>query len=68
MWGREREEPSPECQTIPHTPTHITYIYVYESHLRDKDICSLAFSDAESIYRVMSCRVFHICILISKSK
>ena len=24
--------------------------------MRDKDICSLAFSDAESIYRVMSCR------------
>ena len=36
--------------------------------MRDKDICSLAFSDAESIYRVMSCRVIHICIQISKSK
>ena len=64
--GKERS-PLLNVKLFP-TPTHITYIYVYESHLRDKDICSLAFSDAESIYRVMSCRVFHICILISKSK
>ena len=64
--GKERS-PLLNVKLFP-TPTHITYIYVYESHLRDKDICSLAFSDAESINRVMSCRVFHICILISKSK
>ena len=68
MWGREREEPSPECQAIPHTHPHNLHLCIWVTHMRDKDICSLAFSDAESIYRVMSCRVFHICILISKSK
>ena len=35
MWGGEREEPSPECQAIPHPSTHPHNLHRYMSHTHE---------------------------------